>query len=182
MEQWRDRDRWREDGRPAGAAGAASERTRRSTASPRDEGAGAGRVVAPGAADRQTRTRRPLQRALSSRQALRQAILLHEILGMPKALQRPADELPHPPEGRPPPLNGRRQDQNGKIAGRPASARREGAPPAGIEESPRLPAGPSSKAQRRAPDNSSIVESAFRVLDASANAIRRLFGRVSLGS
>jgi hypothetical protein len=182
MEQWRDRDRGRKDGRPAPTARPDAERARRSAAPPGEEGARTERSAAPVAADRQTRSRHPLQRALSSRQALRQAILLHEILGMPKALQRPADELPHPPEGRPPPLNGRRQDQNGKIAGRPASARREGAPPAGIEESPHLPAGPSSKAQRRAPDNSSIVESAFRVLDASANAIRRLFGRVSLGS
>ncbi len=100
MEQSRDRDARRDVGQPARVARSIAEQDGRSTASPRDDGAGAKPPEAPVAADHRTRSRRAVQRALSSRSTLRQAILLHEILGPPKALQPPAGKSSHEPDGR----------------------------------------------------------------------------------
>ena len=189
MEQWSEMGQRREDGRPERAARPAAEQIRRSTASPSDEGVGARPAVARGSPDHHTLSRRELRHALSSRQALRQAVLLHEILGMPKALQWSAGGTSHPLDGRPLPLNRRRQDHNGEIPGRPGSATRQGDPGSTMEGSVHAPEGsvhvparPSSKTRRRVLVSPSIVRSVSRARDASANAIRRLLGRGSFGS
>ena len=182
MEQWSEMGQRREDGRPERAARPAAEQIRRPTASPSDEGVGARPAVARGSADHHTLSRRELRHALSSRQALRQAVLLHEILGTPKALQQPAGEISQLADGRSPLVNGRRQDHNGEIAGGPGSATRQGDPGSTMEGSVHAPARPSSKTRRRVLDSPSIVRSVSRARDASANAIRRLLGRGSFGS
>jgi hypothetical protein len=72
----------------------------------------------------------PLRDALSSRRALRQAVLLHEILGPPKSL-RPGEELSSPPNGRPPIPNGEPRDNVDQDSGRNGAATRESDPPSG---------------------------------------------------
>jgi hypothetical protein len=66
------------------------QRVRRSEESRGEEGAAAPRAAHPVAADRSNPARRLLRRGLSSRQAIRRAIVLHAILGPPKASERPA--------------------------------------------------------------------------------------------
>ena len=85
--------------RPGHAGSLASVRSRRVIASPSEAAVGTGPAGGADAAARHTRPRRTLRHALASRQALRQAILLHEILGTPKALQPPGHEFSHPPNG-----------------------------------------------------------------------------------
>ena len=182
MDQWRGSLRRREDGRSVLGEGAVGERTARSVAPSSAGGTGERSAVGPGSPDRQASSLAELRPALSSRRALRRAILLHEILGSPKALQRPAGEISRRPDGRSPLVNGRRRDHVGQTDDRPGSGLHEGDAPSGLGESPHVPAGPSGEARRRERDNPSIVGSVYRALNSSANAVRRLFGRVSFGS
>ncbi len=99
MEEWRDADHEEEARRPVRTARPVRQRTQRPTASPDDAPIGAGPLPPPAGANYQTRTPPALRQAFTSRQALRQAILLHEILGLPKALQRPSSGSAHPPDG-----------------------------------------------------------------------------------
>src|SRR5687767_13805799 len=82
-----DADREHETRRPTPSP--APERPMRSTAAPPVAPAAAGTSGPPGDVRRQPRAYVALRDAFASRRALRQAILLHEILGLPKALQQP---------------------------------------------------------------------------------------------
>lgn len=179
MEQWSEMGQRRESGRPARSEGAVTERTARSVAPPSAGGTGERSAVGPGSPDRRASSLGALRPALSSRRALRQAILLHEILGRPKALQRPAGEISQLPDGRSPLVNGRRQDHVGQTDDRPGSATRADDLRPVAEASPPGPGGPSSES-RRARKDASIVQAVGRALAASAEAIGRLFGRESV--
>ena len=100
MEQWRDRDRRPEHGPLARVARPDPEPVKRSTSSPPEQAAEPGLPGAQVSPDDPAPMRRELRRALSSRDTLRQAILLHEILGPPKALQPAAGEIIQPPPAR----------------------------------------------------------------------------------
>ena len=179
MEQWREMSRRREDGRSVRGEGAVREGTTRSAAPPSAGGTGERSSVGPGSPDRRASSLGELRRALSSRQALRQAILLHEILGTPKALQRPAGEISQLPDGRSPLVNGRRQDHVRQTDDRPGSATRADDLRPVAEASPPGPGAPSSES-RRVQKDASIVQTVGRALAASAEAIRRRFRRESV--
>ncbi len=65
-------------------------------ASPRHEEATPVRPPAPEPEPRQDNRRQPLVATLSSRAGLRQALLLHEILGPPRSLRNQGDRGTHP--------------------------------------------------------------------------------------
>jgi hypothetical protein len=96
MEEWRDADHDGDARRPVRTARPGPERTRRPTTSPSGAEPAAGPTALPAAADSRALVRPELQQALASRRALRQAIILHEILGLPKALQRPSNGIASP--------------------------------------------------------------------------------------
>jgi hypothetical protein len=178
MEQRPEMSRRQEDGRSVRGEGAVGERTARSVAPPSAGGTGKRSSVGPGSPDRRASSLGELRPALSSRQALRRAILLHEILGRPKALQRPAGEISQLPDGQSPLVNGRRQDHVRQTDDRPGSATRADDRRPATEASPPGPGGPPSES-RRVQKDAAIVQVVGRALAASAEAIGRRFGRES---
>ena len=179
MEQRREMSRGREDGRSVRGEGAVGERTASSVAPPSVGGTVKRSSVGPGSQDRRASSLGELRPALSSRQALRQAILLHEILGTPKGLRRPAGDISQLPVGRSPLVNGRSQNHVRQTDDRPGSATRADALRPAAEAGPPGSGGPSSET-RRVQKDASIVQVVGRALAASAGAIGRLFGRESV--
>ena len=99
MEEWRDADHDEEARRPVRTARPAPQRTRRPTGLPNDALVGAELPPPPAGANYQTPMHPALRQVFTSRQALRRAIVLHEILGLPKALQGPSGGSAHCPDG-----------------------------------------------------------------------------------
>ena len=176
MEQRREMSRRREDGRSVRGEGALGGQTARSVSQPSAGGTGRRSSVGTGSPDRRASSLGELHPALSSRRALRRAILLHEILGTPKALQQPAAEISQLPDGRAPLGNGRPRDHVGQTAGRPGSATRADDLRPAADASPPGPGRPSGES-RRAKKDAAIVQAVGRALVASAEVIGRLFGR-----
>jgi hypothetical protein len=98
MAEWQDVAHDEEARRPAHTARLTPERAARAAVLPGVEAAGAGSLAQPAAADHPILARRQLRQMFASRRALRQAILLHEILGLPKALQRPTGGIAASPD------------------------------------------------------------------------------------
>ena len=87
MAEWQDVALDEEARRPTRTARPTSEHAPRAAVVPREGAAGAGPSAQPASADHPVVARRQLRHMFASRQTLRQAILLHEILGRPKAFQ-----------------------------------------------------------------------------------------------
>jgi hypothetical protein len=99
MAEWQDAAHDEETRRPTRSVRPIPERTARAAAIPHQEAAGGESSAPPATPDHRMGVRRQLRQVFASRQALRQAILLHEILGLPKALQRPACGIAQSPDG-----------------------------------------------------------------------------------
>lgn len=149
---------------------------------------------APSSAERPTGVRHAIRDAFASRRALRQAILLREILGPPKGLERPEGDATDPIDGAahpgPSPLqNGRHRDRADPANGVPVNGHAAVATTAhvrapGVDAEPGAPIARAGAVRREAPNASdapSVVRRVSRALGASMLAIRRRFGRSPFG-
>jgi len=143
---------------------------------PRAAGPGASGLIAP-----MSRSPFALRRMLASRRTLRQAVLLYEILGEPKGLERQMAEISGASESSHVQSNGQSRDRNGTIAGHADPGRQPRDRSLGIVEGPNLVPEPSDAHARRAAGASSTVASVLRVLTDSARTVSRALGRAWSG-
>ena len=136
----------------------------------------------PGPARRQASPRPVLRRMLSSRRTLRQAILLHEVLGPPKGLERQTGETSRFPDNSPPVAIAHDRNGNGMIADHSDSSQQPRAPQPQVNEGPTPAPRRMNTPPRRASGTPSIIGSALSALDVSTRTVRRLFRRLGLGS
>ena len=136
---------------------------------------------APESTNDRASSRHEVRRALSSRRALRRAVLLHEILGPPKALEQPAGEPSSRSDGAPPMLAVRRRDYvvgaNGHAT--PPTRGRSLATGTGEAATPLVARG--EAVPRAAPEVSSVGQLLSGALGASIRAIRRRLGHAPRG-
>ena len=136
----------------------------------------------PGPGNRRGGARHPARQAFSSRGALRRAILVREILGVPKGLQPPGSDAVAPAEGAAPPAtsslqNGRRRVGTGPANGNAAIATTVHPRATRNDEAPGRDEESSGDIRRGDSDDWSVVRRVQRALGASVFAVRRLFER-----
>jgi len=170
--------RRRDDGRPPGSPRRNAESAERSAALSRDARVGSPPSSAAASVDDPAPSRRTVRRALSSRSSLRRAILLQEILGVPKALQPPAGGSSGRSVARALDENGHHPDRAGEVAGYVDPTTRGVGHRAGVAESLGVPAEPARRAPWSVRSYRSIGHAVTGARAASASAIRRLLGLV----
>jgi hypothetical protein len=143
----------------------------------------ADRPGAPGPPPRRPLGPRPLlRRMLSSRRTLRQAVLLHEVLGKPRGLERLTRETSGSPAGPHPLATGHDRNGNGTLTSRSELSQQPGDLQPEVIGQP----GPPPERERTVPPPASgtpsIVASALSAFDASNRALRRFISRLRPGA
>ena len=182
MEHWPDTGRRREAANSGRAAGSGPPRDEAPTPGLRHERTAAAPSDTPSTGRHRASSRGDVRHALSSRRSVRRAVLLHEILGTPKAFEQPesrASGLPGVPSPR---IQEPHRDVAGQVNGHATQVTAALHVVADAALGARAPIGRPDAVRQPTSECLPVIRSVYRAFGASVLAIGRRLGRLPFGS
>jgi hypothetical protein len=182
MEQWPDTGRRREAANSGRAAESGPRRDGAPTPGLRHERTAAAPSATPTSGRHRASSRGDVRHALSSRRAVRRAVLLHEILGTPKPSEQPGSRDSRLPDVPPTFISRRHRDVAGRGNGHAARVTDVLSFVADTAVGARAPTARPDAVRQPASESLPVIRSVYRAFGASVLAVGRRLGRLPFGS